>query len=745
MRTIVTRRWMLGWLGILLALAPFTAGASVYTVNSTGESVTALSCTDKLSSCTLRAAITKANVSSSPDTIRFDLDSSNTGCDSNGNCTITLNSALPNVSGNLTIEGPTTTKLFISRSTAAGTADFRIFTIDAGFTVAFSNLRITNGRVSNGGGGIWNDGSQVTLRNCYLSANTANYGGGIWNGSFGQTPPASHLKLIDCTLSQNVVQHFQQFDQADGGGIYNSGVSQNATIEAINCVFSENFAPGFGGALVDNGGATITDSTFQANTAAEGGAIMAGAGTNAPPQVVTVITGSTFSGNGLNGGQGGAVGNLGSRVTMTNCTLSGNVAANGGGVDNGFGGTLTLKNCTFSGNSSANASGGMSLRNTNAIVEVVNTIFERTGSNANLANDVSQGGRFTSLGHNLSDDAAGGPLFTTSPGGLLNATGDQRNSTPGLAALANNGGPTQTHAINSKSDAFNKGDDTLAPKYDQRGFVRSSVSDVGAFESGGQAKSLLANISTRLRVETGDNALIAGFIVTGTQAKKVIVRGIGPSLSFGGILANPTLELHDSSAGALLSTNDDWVTSPNKQAIIDSGIPPSNDLESAIVATLPAETTFYTAILRGVNDGTGIGVVQLYDLDGAANSKLANISTRGLVGTDDNVLIAGTIVLGQPVQKVIVRAIGPSLAVPGAMANPTLELRDGNGGVIRANDDWRTGGQETEINATGIPPTNDQESAIVADLPANAATYTAIVSGSGNTTGIAVVEIYRLD
>ena len=194
----------------------------------------------------------------------------------------------------------------------------------------------------------------------------------------------------------------------------------------------------------------------------------------------------------------------------------------------------------------------------------------------------------------------------------------------------------------------------------------------------------------------------------------------------------------------MLSTNDDWVTSPNKQAIIDSGIPPSNDLESAIVATLPAETTFYTAILRGVNDGTGIGVVQLYDLDGAANSKLANISTRGLVGTNDNVLIAGTIVLGQPVQKVIVRAIGPSLAVPGAMANPTLELRDGNGGVIRANDDWRTGGQETEINATGIPPTNDQESAIVADLPANAATYTAIVSGAGNTTGIAVVEIYRL-
>ena len=178
------------------------------------------------------------------------------------------------------------------------------------------------------------------------------------------------------------------------------------------------------------------------------------------------------------------------------------------------------------------------------------------------------------------------------------------------------------------------------------------------------APTLLANISTRLRVETGDNALIGGFIVTGTQPKKVIVRAIGPSLPFAGTLANPTLELRDGS-GTLIRSNDDWRIGGQEAEIIATTIPPSSDLESAIVATLPANNAGYTAIVRGVNDGTGIGVVEAYDLDRSVDSKLANISTRGLVATGDNVLIGGTIVLGQTSQKVIVRAIGPSLSVTG--------------------------------------------------------------------------------
>jgi len=239
-------------------------------------------------------------------------------------------------------------------------------------------------------------------------------------------------------------------------------------------------------------------------------------------------------------------------------------------------------------------------------------------------------------------------------------------------------------------------------------------------------------------VETGENVLIGGFIITGTQPKKVIIRAIGPSLPLAGVLANPILELRNSSGGLILS-NDNWRSS-QEQEIIATTIPPSNELESAIVATLPANGSNYTAIVRGVNDGTGIGVVEAYDLNQAVDSKLANISTRGLVQTGENVMIGGFIVRGP--LRVIVRAIGPSLPVAGALADPTLELRDANGGLIDSNDNWRSDHQD-EIIATTVPPTNDMESAIVRNLaPGN---YTAIVRGVGDTTGVAVVEAYNLN
>jgi len=264
----------------------------------------------------------------------------------------------------------------------------------------------------------------------------------------------------------------------------------------------------------------------------------------------------------------------------------------------------------------------------------------------------------------------------------------------------------------------------------------------------------LLNISTRLRVQTGENVLIGGFIITGSDPKKVIIRGIGPSLSgtVSGFLANPTLELHAGST--TLATNDDWKindqTGQSQQAEIEATtIPPTNDLESAIVKTLPAGSAGYTAVLRGKNNTTGIGVVEAYDLDQAANSKLANISTRGLVETGDQLLIGGFIA-GNGLTKVIVRAIGPSLinsGVQGALQDPTLELHDGNGGTIATNDNWKVrsdgSSQRAEIEATTIPPTNDSESALVQTLaPGN---YTAVVQGVNNTTGIAVVEVYALN
>ncbi|MEY2511430.1 MAG: hypothetical protein QOE26_2193 [Verrucomicrobiota bacterium] len=255
--------------------------------------------------------------------------------------------------------------------------------------------------------------------------------------------------------------------------------------------------------------------------------------------------------------------------------------------------------------------------------------------------------------------------------------------------------------------------------------------------------TVLGNIATRLRVETGDNALIAGFIITGTQPKKVIVRGIGSSLALADKLADPTLELRDST-GALVDANDNWKSSPNKQAIIDSTIPPTDDAESAIVAILPANNSSYTAILRGANNTTGIGVVEAYDLDRLVDSKLANISTRGFVSTGDNILFAGTIVVGKNPQNVIVRAIGPSLGLTGKMADPTLELRDGNGALIDFNDNWVDSPNKQAIINSTVAPTDNNESAIVATLPGNNSNCTALVRGVNGTTGIAVVEVYAL-
>ncbi len=246
------------------------------------------------------------------------------------------------------------------------------------------------------------------------------------------------------------------------------------------------------------------------------------------------------------------------------------------------------------------------------------------------------------------------------------------------------------------------------------------------------------NISTRVRVETGDNAMIGGFIITGTEPKTVIVRGLGPSLSIPGALADPIIEVHGSS-GELLATNDNWRDGLYAQQVA-STLPPDNDLESALYGRINPGT--YTVVVRGKNDATGIGVFEVYDLDQTVDSKLANVSTRGLVQMGDDLLIGGVIVLGQNPLRVIVRAIGPSLSVPGALGDPTLELHDGNGALLVANDNWRTD-QQAEIIATTIPPSNDLESAIVRDLvPGN---YTAIVRGVNNTTGIAVVEAYGLN
>jgi hypothetical protein len=256
----------------------------------------------------------------------------------------------------------------------------------------------------------------------------------------------------------------------------------------------------------------------------------------------------------------------------------------------------------------------------------------------------------------------------------------------------------------------------------------------------------LLNISTRMNVGTDENVLIGGFIVIGTDPKKVIIRAIGPSLADMDVpdaLADPILELHMSDGSVV--TNDNWRDS-QEQEIIDSTVPPSNNLESALVATLPSSVTGigYTAIVRGKNNGTGVGLVEVYDLDQAANSQLANISTRGFVDTGDNVMIGGFIVGGASSTTVLVRALGPSLVDDGVanpLLDPTLELHDFNGAQIAFDDNWKDS-QQAEIEATTIPPTDDHEAAILSDL--NPGAYTAIVRGKNNTTGVGLMEVYNL-
>jgi hypothetical protein len=247
-------------------------------------------------------------------------------------------------------------------------------------------------------------------------------------------------------------------------------------------------------------------------------------------------------------------------------------------------------------------------------------------------------------------------------------------------------------------------------------------------------------------VGQGDDVVIGGFIAQGTANKRVMIRALGPSLTdqnVSGALADPVVDLYDA-GGNLIATNDNWADNANQQEIIDTGIAPASPNESVILMQLPAtgEGAAYTAVMSGANNTTGVGLLEIYDLDAGIGPDLLNISTRGLVETKDKVMIGGVIVQGVQPQTVIARALGPSLAVTGSLADPTLELHDQNGDLIASNDNWRSN-QETEIESTNLAPANDNESAILATL--TPAPYTAVVQGANGATGVALVEIYALN
>ena len=354
-----------------------------------------------------------------------------------------------------------------------------------------------------------------------------------------------------------------------------------------------------------------------------------------------------------------------------------------------------------------------------------------------------------------------------SPDSLVISEGQSVNYTISAPAAPPSGETTEFTLIGQLPDGlgFDQSAGQIGGTYTPQNIARTAargkpltggvITNVQLFATNSQGTSTIplvfflapkgvVNISTRLAIGTDQNVLIAGFIVTGNAPKKLIIRAIAPSLGIGGALQDPTLELRE--GDNLLGSNDDW-RSNQEQDIIATTIPPTDNRESALVAIL--QPGAYTAVIAGKDGSTGIGLAEVYDLgtaslESSSDSRLANISTRGFVQTDDNVMIGGFIVSGAPT-SVIIRAVGPSLAnrgVAGSLDDTTLDFIDGNGSLIVANDDWRTGGQEQQIINTTVPPDDDRESAVVATI--NPGGYTAVIRGKDGRTGVALIEVYVL-
>lgn len=298
-------------------------------------------------------------------------------------------------------------------------------------------------------------------------------------------------------------------------------------------------------------------------------------------------------------------------------------------------------------------------------------------------------------------------------------------------------GPTEFWNQSTQPDA------PVTP-YDSQGSAWDAKGQLALLPRHFGAPSRPLNLSTRLRTETGENVAIAGFIVRGNTAKSLLVRALGPSLSAAGVdnaLPDPTLALRDA-AGTLVQSNENWNQTQGTE-IAATGLAPQQELESAMIASLAAGP--YTVTLKGEMGATGVALAEIYDLDSSGDAELANISTRGVVGSGDDVMIAGFILgRGEGTSKVLIRGIGPSLARSGVaqpLLDPTLTLHDAEGAVIASNDNWNEA-QASEIEATGAAPTETRESAIVATLPAGS--YTAVLSGKDGT-GVALVEVYALE
>ncbi len=607
----------------------------------------------------------------------------------------------------LTLKGPSGRTQVVK-----GTYDARIFRITAG-VVEIANLTLT-GAVQLGrdatrttaagtgeGGAIYNGGT-LTLRECQFATNSAQggegdlaSGGAAGSGAGGAVYNVGDLSAVDCFFDLNAASGgggtASDGGDAAGGAIYNAG---NAAL--INCTFQLNVANG------SNSGFSAGD---QGGTA-----------------------------------KGGAVFNTGS-LDVKSCTIWKN-SAQGGSYQPGdaFGGGVLA---------AANSTGPTIVQNT-IIAD------NHCGINTAVAGAIARGddvfGGLISEGHNLIGNAAysSGWKATDQLGSRMHPLD------PMVQHFAfDNGGPTKTLSLKPGSPAIDQGSSDGVAN-DQRGldrtFDRRDVrnpnggdgTDIGAFELQPAAPAILQNVSARVHTTPGDGAAIAGLIITEGAARRVLFRGVGPQLFGEGlaeVMTNPTLEIH-SSSGQVIARNDDWEES-QRDEIEALDLYPLSPTESAILIRLqPGQ---YTAVLRGRGDETGIALLECYDLTDGESSQLANLSVRGHIGTSNDVVIDGFMIAGGGGgrSKIVVRVLGPSLATHqlDALNDPTLTLHDDYGSVIASNDNWRDR-QQRELASIGLAPTDDRESAILANLPPGS--YTAIARGKGETTGIGLVEVYSL-
>ena len=661
--------------------------------------------------------------------------------------TIMLTSAELLIDKSITISGPGPSQLTVQRSIAGSTPEFRIFHLTPGHVVSIAGLIISNGVAlqgttpANRGGGIFNDHSVLTVTDCSLNGNSSRSGGGVFSN--GEFSGSATLTINNSTLGGNSADF--------GAGVFNSAAASSGSATLV-----------------------IAHSTLRDNLAANSG-------------------GGIFN-EGDNGGNG--------ILTLTNSTLSGNTAAISGGAlhNDGFAGTAVamISHSTLGGNTAGSSSTAGTITNQDGTVEIGDTIL-KAAAGANLG--VVGGSTITSHGFNLCSDNGGG--FLTGAGDQLNTDpllGTlQSNGGPTLTHALLFGSP----AVDAGNPSFTPPPDfdqrglgfprvlngrinigsvemqptaptptpapptptaTATPTATPNPPTPTPTSTPTATANPTATASPTAsptptatpsmspaqalNISTRLRVETGNNLAIGGFIITGSGPKKVAIRGIGPSLANFGlsdVLADPTLELRDN-AGALVAQNDNWQDNSFQAAQLDAlNLAPSHPNESGIVAIL--QPGAYTALLAGKNQTSGVALVEIYDADASAPSQLANISTRGFVRTGDNVIIGGFI-LGNsgPSANVAIRALGPTLAQFGlnnVLADPTLELRDSNGSLLIANDNWEDDSvSAAQLTARGLAPSQAAEAAIFAALPPGG--FTAVVAGKDGTTGLGLIEVYSV-